>query len=45
MYVNQRFVIVNNMKINFDMLDLDKVAKQVTDRSESNPNQESLIEE
>jgi hypothetical protein len=45
MYVNQRFVIVNNLKINFDMLDLDKVAKQVTDRSESNPNQESLIEE
>ena len=27
MYVNQRFGIVNNMKINFDMLDLDKVAK------------------
>ena len=27
MYVNQRFAIVNNLKINFEMLDLDKVAK------------------
>jgi hypothetical protein len=33
------------MKINFDMLDLDKVAKNATDGTDKNTNPQSMIEE